>query len=204
MPDSQKPYAKQFDSVLTFVSESNQVEELKWYRDATFHTTAWYFSSYNFTVAFIWSPFLVQPETPTVDTHSPTILLENSTIVGCHKCKLDNVPQTGICYVYHRAMELAFNFMIASAHKPLVIYRTHSPNHFERGDWQHGGYCNKTLPYKEGEFDGSEQDQELQAIGREEFMKAVEMARVNIYEPDSFGDVGCLPSLVASTRWASR
>ncbi|XP_020259113.1 protein trichome birefringence-like 26 [Asparagus officinalis] len=57
----------QMESVMCLLAK---VEELKWYRDATFHTTAWYFSSYNFTVAFIWSPFLVQPETPTVDTHS--------------------------------------------------------------------------------------------------------------------------------------
>lgn len=178
------------------------------YSDKLTPTMTWHYPSYNFTLAAIWSPLLLQPDSP-VEPHSPTtplqlhldipdriwtdryqefdyvligvgawfdhvsILYENNTIIGCHKCKMENVRELGVYYPFQRAIELAFRFVTSSEHKPFVIYRIHTPNHFEHGRFDQGGYCNRTLPFKEGEFAGDEQDQIIQDIAREEFAKAV-------------------------------
>ncbi|ONK76644.1 uncharacterized protein A4U43_C03F30480 [Asparagus officinalis] len=95
----------------------------------------------------------------------PNIMLwENNTIVGCIDCKLENVPEIGSAIPYQKAMELAFQHIIASEHKPLVVYRTHTPNHFENGTWNTGGYCNMTLPFIEGEVEGYDQDQLVKVV----------------------------------------
>ncbi|ONK76643.1 uncharacterized protein A4U43_C03F30470 [Asparagus officinalis] len=200
----------QMESLMCLLSKVEDPQLV--YQDATIpRTRTWYFPSFNFSLASIWSPFLVQPDSPIVDVLSRqpirlhldnvdsswasryhefdyllvgvgawfdhrTIIMENNSVVGCHDCKYERMPEIGTPYIYHKAAELAFNFMIASEHKPFVMYRTHTPNHFENGRWDQHGNCNRTMPFKEGEFEGDERDRELLSIGREDFTKAANSA----------------------------
>jgi len=62
------------------------------------------------------------------------ILEENNTVVGCHACH-GKYKELGIFYPYRRALQMVFNFIKASDHKPVVVFRTWSPNHFKYGEW---------------------------------------------------------------------
>ncbi|XP_073115070.1 protein trichome birefringence-like 26 isoform X2 [Elaeis guineensis] len=100
------------------------------------------------------------------------IFWENSTIIGCHYCPGKNLRELGMDYAYQKALELAFRFTTTSDHKPLVVFRTWTPDHFEYGEWYNGGICNRTEPYKEGEFRGNPVDQVMRGLEIAEFEKA--------------------------------
>lgn len=172
---------------------------------------AWLFQSYNFTVVMKRSQFLlrrrvIKPDVvelhlDDLDPHwtdmyhtydyaafgigpwfdHRTLMLENGTIVGCHGCRTEGVPELGRYYAYRRALNLTFRYVIASDHKPFVIYRIHAPNHFEGGRWNVGGHCNRTLPLKEDDttinFKEDERDVEYERISREEYAAATDVSR---------------------------
>ncbi|XP_038981284.1 protein trichome birefringence-like 26 isoform X2 [Phoenix dactylifera] len=108
-----------------------------------------------------------------------TIFWENSTIIGCHNCPGKNFRELGMDYSYQKALELAFRFITASHHKPLVVLRTWTPDHFEYGEWYNGGVCNRTEPYKEGEFSGDPVDPMMRGLEIEEFEKAATIGSEN-------------------------
>ncbi|KAG1346479.1 Protein trichome birefringence-like 25 [Cocos nucifera] len=100
-----------------------------------------------------------------------TIFWENGTIIGCHNCPEKNIRELGTEYSYQKALELAFRFITTSHHKPLVVLRTWTPDHFEYGEWYNGGICNRTEPYREGEFSGDPVDQAMRGLEIEELEK---------------------------------
>lgn len=57
----------------------------------------------------------------------------------------------------------------------MVFLRTTTPDHFENGEWFSGGYCNRTVPFKEGEFDMKDVDAVMRSIELEELEKAKEV-----------------------------
>ena len=166
-----------------------------------YKSQTWYFRSHNFTLATYWAPFLLKADFLTkvkVDLYLDAleakwteeyhkhdyvviaagswfglsmILKENNTVVGCHACHGKH-KELGIFYPYRRALQMAFNFITASDHKPVVVFRTWSPNHFAYGEWFNGGVCNRTTPYKEGEYEGTYIDHRNYGINMEEFDKA--------------------------------
>ncbi|CAH8351097.1 unnamed protein product [Eruca vesicaria subsp. sativa] len=81
-----------------------------------------------------------------------TIFHENNTVTGCHYCHGKyNLTDFGYDYSYRKTLKLLRSFVQSSTHKPLVLFRTTTPDHFEYGEWNTGGYCNRTMPFKEDE-----------------------------------------------------
>ncbi|CAL9196450.1 protein trichome birefringence-like 25 [Musa acuminata AAA Group] len=101
------------------------------------------------------------------------VYMENNTVVGCHYCPKLNLSELGYEYAYSKTLNSVFHFVATSEHKPIVIYRTWAPDHFDYGEWFSGGVCNRTTPYKAGEFDGREVDRVMRKIELEEFNRAV-------------------------------
>ncbi|KAM1125543.1 hypothetical protein FF1_040822 [Malus domestica] len=97
---------------------------------------------------------------------------ENNTVRGCHYCPGKKLTEFGFDYAYRSALRLVFNFITRSDHKALVLFRTTTPDHFENGEWFSGGYCNRSVPFKEGEVDIKDVDAAMQNIELEEFEKA--------------------------------
>lgn len=96
---------------------------------------------------------------------------ENERVVGCHYCPRLNLTELGLDYAYRRVLQSFFKFVTKSSHKPSVFYRTWTPDHFENGEWSTNGICNRTLPYKEGEYSGKNVDHLMYNIELEEFRK---------------------------------
>ncbi|XP_004516393.1 protein trichome birefringence-like 25 isoform X1 [Cicer arietinum] len=100
------------------------------------------------------------------------IYRENNTVTGCHFCPGKNLTELGFDYAYRKALQLVFNFFTNSNHNATVLFRTTTPDHFENGEWFSGGYCNRTVPFKEGQIDMVAVDSIMRGIEVEEFEKA--------------------------------
>ncbi|XP_027338153.1 protein trichome birefringence-like 21 [Abrus precatorius] len=75
----------------------------------------------------------------------PLTFYENGQVVGCQKC--NNLTDPLNLYGYRNAFRTAFRTIInLEGFKGLVFLVTHSPNHFENGEWNKGGGCNRTMP----------------------------------------------------------
>lgn len=97
---------------------------------------------------------------------------ENNTVTGCHYCPGKNLTELGIEYAYRKALRVVFDFIANSDHKATVFLRTTTPDHFENGEWFSGGYCNRTVPFKEGQIDLRDVDSIMRDIELDEFEKA--------------------------------
>lgn len=98
---------------------------------------------------------------------------ENNTSTGCHNCNgKNNLTEVGFDHAYRKALQQVFEFMRDSEHKPVVLFRTTTPDHFENGEWFSGGYCNRTVPFKENQINASYVDSIMRNIEVEEFEKA--------------------------------
>ncbi|XP_010544427.1 PREDICTED: protein trichome birefringence-like 25 [Tarenaya hassleriana] len=107
-----------------------------------------------------------------------TINHENNAVMGCHYCQgKNNLTELGYEYSYRKALELVFNFITRSDHSPLVLFRTATPDHFENGEWNSGGMCNRTMPFGEGEIALKDVDSVMREIEIEEFQKVREVSR---------------------------
>ncbi|KAG0492116.1 hypothetical protein HPP92_005514 [Vanilla planifolia] len=104
------------------------------------------------------------------------VVWESNGIVGCHNCKNSSIKEIGVDYPYRMALRLAYQFMTSSKHKPLVFFRTWTPDHFEYGEWFSGGICNRTSPYNEEQYTGKPVDHVMMRIEMEEFEKATATA----------------------------
>ncbi|WOL08290.1 protein trichome birefringence-like 26 [Canna indica] len=101
------------------------------------------------------------------------IYLEDGKIVGCHYCPKLNLTELGIEYAYSKVSDLVFQYIATMEHKPIVIYRTWTPDHFEHGEWFSGGVCNRTAPYKRDEYSGKGMDHAMRKVELEQFDRAV-------------------------------
>lgn len=105
-----------------------------------------------------------------------TVFWENGKKIGCHNCKNKNLPELGMDYSYRRALETAFSFMACTDHKPeLVVLRTWTPDHFEYGKWYNGGVCNRTEPFKEGQYSPDPVDAMMHKVEIEEYKKGLKI-----------------------------
>ncbi|WOK95740.1 hypothetical protein Cni_G04447 [Canna indica] len=102
-----------------------------------------------------------------------TIFWENNTIVGCHYCQGKNLKELGMDYSYRKALQLVFQFMSTSDHKPVVVLRTWTPSHFEHGEWYNGGICHRTMPFKEGQYNADPVDAIMRDLELEEFQEGL-------------------------------
>jgi hypothetical protein len=103
---------------------------------------------------------------------------ENGTITGCHNCPGKNLTELGFDYAYRKALQLVFDFLAGKTnHNTTVFFRTTTPDHFENEQWFNGGYCNRTVPFKEGQIDISNLDSIMRGIELEVFNKAAATSR---------------------------
>ncbi|XP_061353014.1 protein trichome birefringence-like 25 [Gastrolobium bilobum] len=118
---------------------------------------------------------------------------ENSTVTGCHYCPGKNLTELGFDYAYRKALQQVFAFITNSKHKAIVFFRTTTPDHFENGEWFSGGYCNRTVPFKEGQVDMRDVDSIMRVIEVEEFekgasvganLKLLDTTRLSLLRPD--------------------
>lgn len=97
---------------------------------------------------------------------------ENKTLVGCHNCHNKNITQLGFGYAYRKALNSTLKFITESRKKPFTLFRTSAPDHFENGEWNTGGYCNRTRPFKTGEIEINDTDEIMRRAEIEEFERA--------------------------------
>ena len=186
------------------------MEELvETYHDSAYRCQTLFSPNYNFTLAVIWAPYLVQYESidsETIEIHldvldskwtsefnkydyvvisggqwfyRSTIMYEDNQAIGCHNCPYENLRELGVGEPYRTALRLTLNFIAKSEHKPFVIFRTWTPDHFEYGEWYNGGICNRTKPFKEGEINGEPIDLVMRSIEIEELEKAAAIGERN-------------------------
>ncbi|KAJ8534820.1 hypothetical protein K7X08_016548 [Anisodus acutangulus] len=104
------------------------------------------------------------------------VYYENNKIVGCHNCALKNITEVGFEYAYRKALNSTLKYITRSKHKAYTFIRTVTPDHFENGEWNTGGYCNRTGPFKEGEIDIRDIDEVMRKIELDEFERALNIS----------------------------
>lgn len=102
------------------------------------------------------------------------IYYENNTIIGCHSCNKANISDVSFYHAYRKAIRTVLNFIKKSDHELYAFLRTTTPDHFENGEWNTGGYCNRTVPFKNGEIDMRDIDMLMRDIELEEYENAKE------------------------------
>ncbi|KAI7747647.1 hypothetical protein M8C21_032540 [Ambrosia artemisiifolia] len=123
------------------------------------------------------------------------VYYENNTIIGCHSCNKENVTEIAFNHAYRKALRTVLDFVKKSDHKVYTFFRTTTPDHFENGEWNTGGYCNRTGPFKNGEVNMRDVDMIMRDVELEEFENAKEsmngsvlrlfdMTRLSLLRPD--------------------
>nr|CAB3459820.1 unnamed protein product [Digitaria exilis] len=102
---------------------------------------------------------------------------ENGAVVGCHYCQNKSLLELGFEHLYRKTLQSVFNFIISAKHKPVIFFRTWSPDHFENGEWFNGGSCNRVTPYKKGEHREGYNGRVMREIELKEFSKAAAALR---------------------------
>nr|CAB3463505.1 unnamed protein product [Digitaria exilis] len=105
---------------------------------------------------------------------------ENGAVVGCHYCKNKRLAELGFEHLYLKTLQSVFSFIISAKHKPVIFFRTWSPDHFENGEWFNGGSCNRVTPYKKGEHREGYNGHVMREIELKEFSKAAAALRVSV------------------------
>ncbi|CAL5325976.1 unnamed protein product [Camellia sinensis] len=83
----------------------------------------------------------------------PLIYYHNNQVIGCHKCNIKNVTKMSQYYGFRMAHQTAFKTLLnrPKGTMGIVFLRTISPAHFENGEWNTGGYCVRTRPFRRRE-----------------------------------------------------
>ncbi|KAJ1393960.1 PMR5 N-terminal domain [Sesbania bispinosa] len=176
----------------------------------------WFSADYNFTIAALWSPYLVKSIDADPNGFSfssvmnlyldeadeawarriqnfdyviisagqwfyrPLKFYENGQVVGCQKCH--DMSELNF-YGYKKAFRTAFRTIInLKGFQGLTFLVTQSPKHFENGDYDNGGACDRTKPFTLEERQVYQHGDLLQALYRiqiEEFMTAKKEAKKN-------------------------
>ncbi|XP_006654159.2 protein trichome birefringence-like 26 [Oryza brachyantha] len=102
---------------------------------------------------------------------------ENGRVIGCHNCQDKKLLELGFEHLYRTTLQQVFRFITSANHKPVVLFRTWAPDHFENAEWFNGGSCSRVLPYKKGEYMGKDIDHLMRPIELEEFKKAIAGSR---------------------------
>lgn len=108
----------------------------------------------------------------------PLIYHENGQTVGCHVCNIPNITGLPSHYGYRKAFRTAFRTLLdLEGYKGVTVLRTFSPAHFEGGEWNRGGRCERTTPFRREEKRLEEYVSEAYLAQVEEFRKAKRKGR---------------------------
>ncbi|ONK69438.1 uncharacterized protein A4U43_C05F22890 [Asparagus officinalis] len=103
----------------------------------------------------------------------PSMFYENKKLVGCHFCQVPNVTDLTLHYSHRVAFRTALKAINRLPNfKGMVMLRTLSPSHFENGEWNNGGNCVRTKPFRGNETKMEEMEFKLYRAQVEEFEKA--------------------------------
>ncbi|KAI3987805.1 hypothetical protein MKX01_019186 [Papaver californicum] len=212
-------------SLLCILSKVEEADEA--YHDEGFRTQRWHFPSYNFSLTVIWSPFLVKAyehrndfrldldklDKKWADQYTSfdymviscgrwflraTTYYENNTILGCHNCPGKNLTEYGLDNGYRKSLRHVFDFVQNSNHSAVVLYRTTTPVHFEKGYGNTGGTCERTEPYKEGEINLNDVEvifrnveletfkdfETIEYSGKRKTLKLLNVSELSLLRPD--------------------
>ncbi|XP_020217799.1 protein ALTERED XYLOGLUCAN 4-like [Cajanus cajan] len=101
----------------------------------------------------------------------PSVYFEGDKVIGCLNCHGLNYTDIGFYGPLRKALRITLDSIIerkvGKGNGIDVIVRTFSPSHFE-GDWDKGGTCSKTKPYRKREMQLGEVDAEIRRIEMEE------------------------------------
>ncbi|KAI3868420.1 hypothetical protein MKW92_035451 [Papaver armeniacum] len=127
------------------------------------------------------------------------IYYENNTIIGCHNCtRRTDLTEYGLDNGYRKATKQVFDFLSNYNHNATVLYRTTTAEHFENGNWDTGGTCDRKIPFKEGEISLHELDIKLRNVeleafenlkivrypGKREVLKMFDVTNLSLLRPD--------------------
>ncbi|KAM3286334.1 protein trichome birefringence-like 19 [Capsicum chacoense] len=102
-----------------------------------------------------------------------SVYYENNQRVGCRYCGLPNVTELPAAYAYQRAFRTSLKAINNLENfKGVAILRTFAPHHYEGGNWNEGGDCARTRPYRSNETTLEGQNLEQYRIQVEEFKAA--------------------------------
>nr|VDD33636.1 unnamed protein product [Brassica oleracea] len=191
----------QVQSLLCLLSRVEYPEDISSSPDIAFKV--WNYTSYNFILHVMWSPYLPDP----IDAKSnffslyldqydtkwtsqinqldyliissghwfyrPLIFYENEKLSGCQYCSLPNTTELPLHYGYTKALRTSLRAILENF-TGLAILRSFSPQHFEGGPWNKGGDCARTRPYRRNETIPEVSDLKIHDIQLEEFRAAEE------------------------------
>lgn len=82
----------------------------------------------------------------------PTIFYSDRHVIGCLYCPQSNIRHRSSSFSYRRAWRTAFRAITSLKNfKGIVFLRSFVPSHFEGGQWDKGGDCVRTKPFKSNE-----------------------------------------------------
>ncbi|XP_030512295.1 protein trichome birefringence-like 19 [Rhodamnia argentea] len=103
----------------------------------------------------------------------PVIFSENRQIVGCNFCRKENITDLTMFYGYRKAFRTAFRAINSlKNYKGITFLRTFAPSHFENGEWNEGGNCLRTRPFRSDEATLEGRNLEVYMVQIEEFKRA--------------------------------
>uniref|UniRef100_A0A453C5T6 Uncharacterized protein n=1 Tax=Aegilops tauschii subsp. strangulata TaxID=200361 RepID=A0A453C5T6_AEGTS len=126
---------------------------------------------------------LSQVEAPT-KVHSDTkdkfitwktnYLYEDGKLIGCIYCSEDNITSFSVISAIQRVFRTAISNLNSrrESRLQLTVVRTATPAHFENGQWNTGGTCNRTEPVGEGTAMTSTSEREIRDVQVEEANRA--------------------------------
>uniref|UniRef100_A0A2P2J2T2 Uncharacterized protein n=1 Tax=Rhizophora mucronata TaxID=61149 RepID=A0A2P2J2T2_RHIMU len=109
----------------------------------------------------------------------PIYLHKGSKVVACVYCNEPNITDRGVNFALKMAFRAAFSRInhCKKCKNLVTLLRTFSPSHFENGNWNTGGSCNRTSPLGEGEINLGAHDWELRSVQVEEIEMASKKGR---------------------------
>ncbi|XP_010467973.1 PREDICTED: protein trichome birefringence-like 20 [Camelina sativa] len=100
----------------------------------------------------------------------PLFLFDKQKRIGCLYCYIPGVRNVGAHFAYRRALRTTFKTILGlEDFKGEVFLRTFAPSHFEDGEWDKGGNCLKTRPYRSNETELEGMNLETHNIQLDEF-----------------------------------
>lgn len=93
------------------------------------------------------------------------VYIMKDEVVGCHHCQEIKAEQLGFYFAFRHAFQAALNgIRLMPGFRGIAFLQTFTVDHFENGQWDTGGTCNRTVPYKKGEVMLSGVEKEMRKI----------------------------------------
>ncbi|PIA40413.1 hypothetical protein AQUCO_02500247v1 [Aquilegia coerulea] len=130
-------------------------------------------------------------------------LYENGNVIGCVYCDAKNISNVKPSVALGKAFQTSLKYINDCKEcGKLTLLRTFTPAHFEKGSWNTGGRCNRTIPYNDKQINlgGSEWEFKIAQIEEVEKVKkngqnkgkrfeALDVTKAMMMRPDGHPDI---------------